>query len=52
MERLPEIGEAIRYNDLYVCRDGAHSEAMHGYFLRQQEKFYGVELDRQLVMLP
>jgi hypothetical protein len=27
MERLPEIGEAIRYSDLYVCSDGAHNHS-------------------------
>jgi hypothetical protein len=27
MERLPEIGDAIRYNDLYVCSDGAHNHS-------------------------
>jgi hypothetical protein len=25
MEKLSDIGDAIRYNDLYVCSDGAHS---------------------------
>jgi hypothetical protein len=25
MERLPEIGDAIRYSNLYVCGDGAHN---------------------------
>jgi hypothetical protein len=27
MERLPEIGDAIRYNDLYVCSDRAHNHS-------------------------
>jgi hypothetical protein len=27
MECLPEIGEAIRYNDLYVCSDRAHNHS-------------------------
>ncbi len=27
MERLPEIGYAIKYRDLYVCSDGVHNHS-------------------------